>query len=118
MVGLTAAAEGTVYLLDAGRGNAGEWVVPALLIPSGVSLLGGFLTPPASILAGAVNLVIVLSWLPLPPLSIFHTHVAIIQTIVTSISIAFLGPGAFSFDAHFFGRREINIPKAPPTAKR
>jgi hypothetical protein len=35
---------------------------------------------------------------------------------VMSIAITLLGPGAFSLDAHLFGRREIIIPGAsrPP----
>jgi uncharacterized membrane protein YphA (DoxX/SURF4 family) len=106
-----------LYLLDICTGQAGAWVAAALLIPSGSSLLIGFLTPAVSILVGLGNLGILLSWFP-PPWNIFNAKLATALMIVTSLAVAFLGPGAFSLDSHLFGRREINIPKAPPTTKR
>ena len=36
--------------------------------------------------------------------------IASMFVVVDAAAIALLGPGAFSVDAHFFGRREIRIP--------
>ena len=116
-IGFTAAVQGVLYLLDGCTGLAGAWVAAALLIPSGSSLLIGFLTPAVSILVALGNLGILLSWFP-PPWNIFNAKLATALMMVTSLAVAFLGPGAFSLDSHLFGRREINIPKAPPTTKR
>ena len=38
------------------------------------------------------------------------TVTALTQMIVGTVSVALLGPGAFSLDARLFGRREIVIP--------
>jgi hypothetical protein len=37
--------------------------------------------------------------------------------IVPAITIALLGPGAFSLDARMFGRREILVPHTSRSAK-
>jgi len=36
------------------------------------------------------------------------------QTIAGAVSVALLGPGAFSLDSRLFGRREIIIPDTTP----
>ena len=92
-------------------GQVGAWVGAGLLIVVGASILLGFLTPAVSIVAALANLGIILSGSPYPWNSL-NAKLVTAQLIVTSIAIAFLGPGAFSLDCHLFGRREINIPKA------
>jgi len=37
---------------------------------------------------------------------------AVLLTVIAA-SVACVGPGAYSLDSHFFGRREIVIPKSP-----
>jgi len=93
-------------------GQVGAWVTAGLLIVIGASLLIGFLTPAVSLVTAIANLGIMLSWLPPYPWNLLNAKLAAAQLFVTSIAIAFLGPGAFSLDCHLFGRREINIPKA------
>jgi uncharacterized membrane protein YphA (DoxX/SURF4 family) len=95
-------------------GQVGTGVAAGLLIVIGASLLLGFLTPAVSLVAAIANLGIMLSWLPPYPWNSLNAKLAIAQLIVTSIAVAFLGPGAFSLDCRLFGRREINISKAGP----
>jgi uncharacterized membrane protein YphA (DoxX/SURF4 family) len=83
-----------------------------LLAISGVSLMIGFLTPIASILAGAGCVASNISWVPAPAATLFDGPLVSLEMIVMAVSIAMLGPGAFALDARLFGRREIVIPPA------
>lgn len=91
-------------------------IAGAAMILSGASLLLGFLTPLASTLVGIGAGGIAVLWIPPPPLNLFDTPLSSILTVVMAASIAMLGPGAISLDAHLFGRREIIIPRLPPTS--
>jgi len=88
--------------------QTGMWVLGLLALIAGILFLVGFLTP----LAGAVSALCgvgVRLWHPSldPPLvSLFS-----LNAIVMATAITFLGPGAHSLDAHFFGRRKIIIPR-------
>ena len=74
-----------------------------LLVIVGLGLLLGFLTPFLAILACAVAL-----------LNLFITddgiNVVYILRILTSASLFFLGPGAYSIDARLFGLRVAVVP--------
>jgi hypothetical protein len=40
-----------------------------------------------------------------------------LEVIIPAITVALLGPGAFSLDARMFGRREILVPHTSRSAK-
>ena len=81
-----------------------------LTAAAGVSLLAGFMTPVVSVIVILGGLARVFSLLPPPSASNVNGLLTIVNTVVLSAALAFLGPGAFSFDARIFGRREIKIP--------
>ncbi|MBC7900233.1 MAG: DoxX family protein [Saprospiraceae bacterium] len=77
---------------------------------SGLLLMIGFLTP---IISGAVCLAAIAFFVSgLVQLSVDLNGISLsaLCSILVSIAVIFLGPGAFSIDARLFGRREIVIP--------
>jgi uncharacterized membrane protein YphA (DoxX/SURF4 family) len=111
-VGLIALGEGVGYLT--GRGPTLKMYafgLAALVI--GSSLLIGFLTPKAAVLAGGGSIAIALSWLPAPTLNPCGSKLGAAGVVVMAAALACLGPGAFSLDARRFGRREIVVPHIP-----
>ena len=118
MVGLTATAEGILYLSGpSSLSSSTNWLLGTVLITSGASLVAGFVTPYAALLVGLCFLGIVLSWFPAPSSSSLHdTRQVAFGMMITAAALALLGPGAFSCDGRLFGRREIVIPPStrPP----
>jgi uncharacterized membrane protein YphA (DoxX/SURF4 family) len=105
-VGLAAMLQ-SVACLSANHGSDWRvWAFSVVGILAGILLITGLITP-------IVCLVLIVSYagqglehsLPCQP-----TGSALTQMIVGTVSIALLGPGAFSLDARLFGRREIVIP--------
>ena len=86
-----------------------------LAVASGISLLVGFLTPVACGLVGLGAIGTMLSWFSLPAANQFETKMMTILIGVVALAIVLLGPGALSIDARLFGRREIIIPRNPPS---
>jgi uncharacterized membrane protein YphA (DoxX/SURF4 family) len=78
-----------------------------------VCLLVGFLTPLVAMVIGLGAILLAFLDVPLRVQYSFDTLHTLINVIVLSVVIFFLGPGAFSFDARMFGRREIRIPAVP-----
>jgi uncharacterized membrane protein YphA (DoxX/SURF4 family) len=106
-VGYAVIFQATGFLAAGEASDWLNWTLAAISIIAGGLLIVGLITPLASLLliAGYSGLA---SALPAA-----HSHAsdaAAIQTIVGAISIALLGPGAFSLDSRLFGRREIIIP--------
>lgn len=93
-------------------GAAVTWLVGLGAVAAGILLLVGFLTPIAGAVVGLGGIGVAVSLLPACPLSVFDSKEAIVFAIAMLFGIVVLGPGAFSLDARFFGRREIIIP--PP----
>ena len=83
-----------------------------LTFASGALMLAGLMTLFVALFVAAGGIGVALSWIPSPGQDLFDSYPAIINLIVLSIAIAFLGPGAFSLDARMFGRREITIPRS------
>jgi uncharacterized membrane protein YphA (DoxX/SURF4 family) len=81
-----------------------------LTAAAGVSILAGFMTPVASVIVVLGGLARFFSLLPAPQASNVNSLLTILNMVVLAAALAFLGPGAFSFDARIFGRREIKIP--------
>jgi putative oxidoreductase len=85
------------------------WVIPqslglevrVALVCLGISLLCGLWTPIMASIAAVIELLITFS-----PAGNSATHVLL---AILSISLALLGPGAWSIDAHIFGRKRIDI---------
>jgi putative oxidoreductase len=84
------------------------WVIPqalglevrVALVCVGVSLLCGLWTPVMGSIAALIELLIAFS----PAGGATQILLAVL-----SISLALLGPGAWSIDAHIFGRKRIDI---------
>ena len=85
------------------------WVIPQsfglevriVMVCVGISLLCGLWTPVMGALAAAIELLIAFS-----PVGGDATHILL---AILSFSLALLGPGAWSVDAHIFGRKRIDI---------
>ena len=75
------------------------WVSIPLYLLS-VLLLAGFLTPLVSVASGILCVSTV--WLLSSPTNLIFAALAL-----TSLALAFIGPGAYSIDARLFGRRTI-----------
>jgi len=92
------------------------WAEPNVLVLAvttlengcGLLLLLGFLTPAAAMLATLISFGAVLG-LSAPSLA-GSTTASLFATAI-AVSLACLGPGAFSLDARRYGRREIVIPQ-------
>lgn len=83
------------------------WVVIGLTLGGAACLLAGFMTPViAATVATGASLLAIAGFI-FPPL----------EVIILAITVALLGPGAFSLDARMFGRREIFVPQTSRSAK-
>ena len=116
-VGLAAVVQGGICLADRSRQPLLMWAIGLLAIACGISLLIGFLTPFACFVVNLGGICIMLSWFAEPVLRSFGNGLSLFFVVITSSALVLLGPGAFSFDARLFGRREIIIPHAPRQPK-
>ena len=93
--------------LDASKGTPANWLDGIAALIAGTLLIVGYLTPIAciAVLAGALGVA-----LSILPANNTYTRPALIFALTILFGVFGLGPGAFSFDAKFFGRREIIIP--------
>ena len=112
VVALNAAAEGIFAWSSQDHETASCWCLGGLAIVTGGSILVGFFTPISSGLAAVENVIISLVRLPWSQTPTLATSIAHLNLAIICIALALLGPGAFSLDAHLFGRREIIIPDA------
>ena len=110
-VGLALMIQGGACLTS-GDLRSGTWAVGLLVLVPGAALLIGCLTPVASFLAELISVSLAFSWLPSSIPDVFGGVPAMIFLAVMAAAILLLGPGAFSLDARWFGRREVVIP--PP----
>ena len=112
-VGITTLTQGALYLADGGDPTVAKWIAGLLALASGVSLLIGFLTPIAGVLAGLGATLTALAWFHLSAPNLFEPRLSTVFAVTIAAAICCLGPGAFSVDARLFGRREIIIPHTP-----
>ena len=109
----------TAPLLEAGTPPTILAVLTAFALIAGGALGAvGVLTPITQSTSAAAGLVTLIDTL-WAPAAVPGPDVAwplALMTTVVAISLACLGPGAYSVDASLFGRREISIPplSAPP----
>jgi uncharacterized membrane protein YphA (DoxX/SURF4 family) len=113
-VGAVVAVQGGVWLVEGVNLKFGAWLTGMLAVACGVSLLAGFLTPLASILASLGSVSVALSWIPAPAPYLLDDKLSITFVVIMTVAIFLIGPGAFSLDARLFGRREIIIPPIAP----
>lgn len=112
-VGVIALLQGGAYFQDRGESPFGGIALGLTTAASGLLLVTGLLTPLSSALIAVSVLGTALSWFPAPVADLFSTPVSWILTFIVSLSLVFLGPGAYSVDSRLFGRREIIIPDVP-----
>ena len=107
-VGSGMLVQASAWLMVPQTFDSGLWAPALLAIVIGISFILGFLTP----LAGCVStLAGVATRLLQPQWSTSMTGLLGVSPLVMVIAITLLGPGAFSLDAYFFGRRRIIIPR-------
>ncbi len=100
---LLRAAVGVSLIVHGRACLAGEALVAGLLaMLTGAAILIGFMTPLAALLAEFV-------FIGNP--DVLGGGPATIYLIVMAAALFLLGPGAWSLDARWFGRREIVIPQ-------
>jgi uncharacterized membrane protein YphA (DoxX/SURF4 family) len=85
------------------------WVALSFIVLTSVSLCIGFLTPMLAVIACAIAVA-----------NLFLTeqtsNVVYILRMLTSASLFFLGPGAYSVDAKLFGLQVTVVPPRKPTS--
>jgi uncharacterized membrane protein YphA (DoxX/SURF4 family) len=86
-----------------------DWLIMIVVLAVASCLLVGFMTPVVSVAIGIGAIASAAAGL--------DTIQALINLIVLAITVALLGPGAFSIDARKFGRREILIPNTTRSSK-
>lgn len=109
-VGISLAFQGMLYV----RGDGGLWatmIAGLLMIVTGALLVVGFLTPVACILTQLITTAVALSFLPTTMFDLPDGRPTTLFLFVMAVAILLLGPGAFSMDARWFGRREVVIPR-------
>jgi hypothetical protein len=108
-IGAKLVGEASACMLDTQGLKLGVWLMISLALGVGTSFVLGFLT---QLMAGVSALagVAIYFWHPVWATS-FFLGLPGLDTIGVALAIAFLGPGAISLDAHFFGRRKIVIPR-------
>ena len=97
----------TVPYVAQGKVSQLGWIVIGLSLANAVCLLTGFMTPLIATTVAIVATILTISG-AVPPL---------FEVITLAVTVALLGPGAFSLDARMFGRREILVPNTSRSAK-
>jgi uncharacterized membrane protein YphA (DoxX/SURF4 family) len=113
-VAISAVVQGSYCLTNPESQTFLANMIGGLLVLGGIAVAAGVLTPLASTLLSGVLTATSLHWLP--PLShgLLEGRLPTLLTLIMTVSVLILGPGAFSWDARRFGRREIIIFKRPP----
>jgi uncharacterized membrane protein YphA (DoxX/SURF4 family) len=100
------------WLIEPQTINNGMWAPDLLALVIGISFILGFLTPLAGSLSALAGIAIRLLH---PEWSGSVTGLLGVSPLVMVIAVTLLGPGAFSLDAYFFGRRKIIVPRVTNT---
>jgi uncharacterized membrane protein YphA (DoxX/SURF4 family) len=87
------------------------WAVGSLTIAVGSAIFVGFLTPAVAAVATVGYLRAAVSSFLMTEANNHVRALAAFNLAAISAALVLLGPGAFSLDARFFGRREIIIPE-------
>jgi uncharacterized membrane protein YphA (DoxX/SURF4 family) len=112
---LTVAVNAIICAIDAlvGPNNhaISAWAVGLLVVAAGAAIFVGFLTPAAS---AVTTIGYIITGVAPSLMTEANNHISALTAFnlaAISAALVLLGPGAFSFDARLFGRREIIIPE-------
>ena len=83
------------------------WLVIGFSVTCAACLLAGFMTPLIATTVAISATLLAVAGVISPPF----------EVIILAITVALLGPGAFSLDARMFGRREIFVPNTSRSSK-
>ena len=108
VAGGAATVQGSLSLAT-GQPTPVSWALGLLAIAGGAALIAGFLTPVAGAVAGLTTCYLALTAAPSTLPVFFLDRLAALLVLADAAALAMLGPGAYSLDAHFFGRREILV---------
>ena len=109
--GVTLIVQGLAYVPELHLLAITTWFACLLMLISGSALLAGFLTRLFGGVAVLSAVAFTFLWMPTPKFNLFSHNPLSFDVVALTIACAVLGPGAFSLDAHLFGRRKIIIPK-------
>jgi uncharacterized membrane protein YphA (DoxX/SURF4 family) len=107
LLGATVAWQAWGFMTGMPVPQAGSWTLAWLAPLSGAFLVAGWLTPASSALAGVSLTLIAIASDPVTASTLPLNDVATACMTVVALALALLGPGAYSIDARWFGRREI-----------
>lgn len=105
-VGVLLISRTVPYVVQAKVSQLG-WLVIGFSLTCAACLLAGFMTPLIATTVAIGASLLAISGILSPPFAV----------IVLAITVALLGPGAFSLDARMFGRREIFVPNTSRSSK-
>ena len=111
-VGAALLAEAVPRLAKAGDSEFAAIAVCLLALPIGASLIVGFATRIAAVMATILIASITLFSMRTLAASVVQGLPFDLTVLAVAVAIACLGPGAFSLDAVFFGRRKVIIPRS------
>lgn len=112
LLGSTVAWQASAFIDKTQASPATLWLLAPL---SGACLLAGWLTPAASAIAGVSLILITTVSDPVTARVLPLNDIAAACMVVVALAVALLGPGAYSIDARWFGRREIVFTDTPPS---
>jgi len=108
VLSLAVTFEAISYIKDAHSSSGAVLGGLATLIAAGLLLIG-YLTPIVATVVAAGAIGVAASLLPACVPSLLDSKPTLVFALTTLLTVAVLGPGAFSLDARMFGRRQIFI---------